>query len=561
MKKPMRMVVKMMSAPLLLLFVIVANVHAEVLAFPGAEGAGKYTVGGRGGDVLEVTNLNDSGPGSFRAAVEAYGPRIVVFRVSGTIELESDININNAYITIAGQTAPGDGICIRGYQVVVQTIEVIIRYMRFRLGDETGVDTDCIWGRYRRNIIIDHCSASWSVDETMSFYGNSAFTLQYCLLAESLYHSNHPKGNHGYGGIWGGTDVSFHHNLLAHHSSRNPRFAGGETASCINVDFRNNVIYNWGFNSAYGGEGGTINMVNNYYKYGPATALSKRNRIIEPYDPNGSWFVEGNFVEGYPDISANNWAGGVQGSYSNPAIMAADSAHPYTAIPVETAEEAYASVLSNVGANYPRSDAVDIRILNDVATGTATCDGLYYEIVQGYTDTSVVRGIIDSQNDVGGWPVLNSLPAPSDDDHDGMPNWWEIQKGLNPNDPGDRNTLASSGYPMLEVYLDDLMKLPVSTEPVNVPPAFDLGTSYPNPFNAQSNIPFSLPEAGVVNLAIFDIKGSLVKSFESQVFQAGQYTISWDGTNNQNRIVGSGIYLVNISYQGVTKTNKIQMIK
>ena len=547
--------------PGIIVLLLSANAYSQILAFPGAEGSGKYTVGGRGGAVLEVTNLNDSGPGSFREAVEAYGPRTVVFRVSGTIELQSEIEVENAYITIAGQTAPGDGICIRGYQLELQTIEIIIRYLRFRLGDETGVDTDCIWGRYRRNIIIDHCSASWSVDETMSFYGNSEFTMQYCLVAESLYHSNHPSGNHGYGGIWGGTDASFHHNLFAHHSSRNPRFAGNQTATCVNVDYRNNVIYNWGFNSAYGGEGGTINMVNNYYKYGPATSSSKQNRIVEPSDSEGSWFVDGNFVEGFPSITANNWAGGVQGSHSNPAVMGADSAHSYTPIPVETAEEAYANVLEKVGANFPHRDAVDLRIINDVTTGTATYDGHYYEFAQGYSDTSTVRGIIDSQTDVGGWPVLNSLPAPADSDHDGMPDWWENARGLNPDDPEDRHTVGSTGYPMLEVYLDEILTIPVSIDVPERPVSLQLTNIYPNPFNNQTQVSFSTPHTGELEISIYDLAGRNIRHLKSGSYGAGEYNMTWNGLDDFGRQVPSGIYVLRIDHDNYTQVGKMQLIK
>ena len=245
----MRKSISFLTVFLLLLFLRLEFLHAQTRAFPGAEGAGRNTGGGRGGAVYEVTNLDDDGPGSLRTAVKAYGPRTVVFRVSGTIRLESELKIKNGYITIAGQTAPGDGICIRDYPVSIEAIEVVIRYLRFRLGDVRGEvlgeDSDSIGGRYLRKIILDHCSASWSMDETMSFYGIDSLTIQWCLLSESLYFSKHPKGAHGYGGIWGGRNASFHHNLFAHHSSRTPRFAGGETAPCVNVDFRNNVIYNW----------------------------------------------------------------------------------------------------------------------------------------------------------------------------------------------------------------------------------------------------------------------------------------------------------------------------
>ena len=245
-----------------------ANENDGVLrAFPGAEGGGMYTTGGRGGRIYRVTNLNDSGAGSFRAAVEASGKRIVVFDVAGTIHLTSDLRIRNDNLTVAGQTAPGGGVCIAGGTVVVDADNVIIRYMRFRLGDlNTGGNlsdgSDTIWGRYHKDIILDHCSMSWSIDECASFYANQNFTMQWCLLTESLRKSAHGKGDHGYGGIWGGKNASFHHNLLANHDSRNARIDHpGVYGSYLsthrgNVDYRNNVIYNWGSNTTYGGEDG-----------------------------------------------------------------------------------------------------------------------------------------------------------------------------------------------------------------------------------------------------------------------------------------------------------------
>ena len=426
--------------------------HAQQLAFPGAEGYGRFTMGGREGKVIEVTNLNDSGSGSLRAAIQSYGIRTVVFRVSGTIELKSELKIENSNITIAGQTAPGDGICIRNHPVTVSANNVIIRYLRFRLGDEKQLEADAISGRNRKNIIIDHCSMSWSIDEASSFYDNENFTMQWCLISESLYNSYHSKGAHGYGGIWGGKGATFHHNLFAHHSSRNPRFQGSRNNSTPVteiVDHRNNVIYNWGGNSAYGGEAGNQNMIANYYKYGPATGSSK-NRIVQPYHddkygPYGKWYITDNYVYGYPDITADNWNGGVQGSHWEKVRV--DSPHPFAPVLTYTAEEAYELVLADVGAVLPKRDAIDARIIEEVRTGTATYGGTW----------GAGSGIIDSQTEVGGWPILQSATPPTDTDHDGMPDDWETANGLDLSDPEDRNgDLDGDGYTNLEEYLNSL---------------------------------------------------------------------------------------------------------
>ncbi|MBN1302430.1 MAG: T9SS type A sorting domain-containing protein [Melioribacteraceae bacterium] len=440
-----------------ILFAIIIFINAEMsaqqLAFPGAEGYGRFTTGGRGGDVYEVINLNDSGPGSLREAINASGPRTIVFRVSGTIELKSNLNIENGDLTIAGQTSPGDGIALRNYTVYVGADNVIIRYLRFRLGDVFAQENDAIWGRYQKNIIIDHCSMSWSTDEAASFYDNENFTMQWCLISESLNRSVHDKGDHGYGGIWGGMGATFHHNLLAHHKSRNPRFQGSRGLSTNNneiVDFVNNVIYNWGDNSAYGGEGGNQNIRLNYYKYGPATgSLSKQYRIVEPSDEAGNWYVADNYVYNYPDITADNWNGGVQGS--NAAAQKVKNItvpFPIAEVSTQDPEEAYLLVLQFAGATLPKRDAVDSRIAEEVMTGSATFGGVY----------GSGTGIIDSQNEVGGWPVLYSAPAPEDSDHDGMPDNWETANGLTEGDPEDRNgDLDGDGYTNLEEYLNSII--------------------------------------------------------------------------------------------------------
>ena len=452
----------------LILILFFSTSWSQQLAFPTAEGYGKYTVGGRGGKVYEVTNLNDNGPGSLRAAVEAEGARTVVFRVSGNVELESPIKIKNPYITIAGQTAPGDGICLKNHPLSIDANQVIIRYIRVRPGDVSGKDYDAVSSRYTKHIIVDHVSASWSVDECVSIYHCDSITVQWCLIAESLYGSNHVKGHHGFGGIWGGNHSTYHHNLLADHSSRNPRMASGSGYT----DYRNNVLYNWGYNSCYGGEAqqsgsnlekfnfSKFNIVANYYKPGPATRPGEvSHRIANPgarsEDDFGKWYIADNVVEGNAKVSADNWDGGVQPNISFDKIK---QENPWPSMPInqQTAEKAYQLVLDNAGATLPKRDAVDLVIIKDARSGSATYEGKYYKMEKEVADTSKISGIIDSQNDVGGWPELKSTPAPTDTDHDGMPNEWELNHGLNPNNPADGNKVGKDGYTMLEKYMNNI---------------------------------------------------------------------------------------------------------
>ena len=439
------------------LFSLYCPVYSQIPAFPGAEGWGMYSVGGRGGKVIFVTNLNDNGPGSLREAIQHKGARTLIFRISGTVELASPLTIKNDSITIAGQTAPGDGICIKDYTLEVAANHVIIRFIRARLGDEARYPGDAMSGTYgKENIIIDHCSVSWGIDEVMTFWKNKNLTVQWCIISESLNNSYHPKGSHGYGGIWGGQNSTYHHNLIAHHTSRTPRFSGGTTTPCDGVDFVNNVIYNWGHNGVYGGEKGKINIINNYYKPGPATKQNVRSRIAEPFDDKGKWFIEGNFIEGFPEISADNWNGGVQGDFSDIAGIRGFEPPLLENIKVDQPLDAYIKVLKYAGAYLPKRDAVDERVINETKTGTATFSGTAYSVERGF-NRNVITGIIDSQSETGGWPELKSEKPPTDSDNDGIPDYWEIENGLDPNNPADGNFISENGYTYLEEYLNSIV--------------------------------------------------------------------------------------------------------
>lgn len=470
---------------------------SSVPAFPGAEGGGKFVSGGRGGVVIHVTTLSDdldpsSGQpviGTLRKALQMDGTRTIVFDVSGTINLKSPLGISGGNVTIAGQTAPGEGICIAGYPMVVRASNVIIRFLRFRMGDQNKVEGDALSIDGRRDIIVDHCSFSWSTDECVSVYGNTNFTLQYCFITESLRTSVHDKGSHGYGGIWGGTNASFHHNLLAHHDSRNPRFDHDfVNAKCAGpIDYVNNVIFNWGGNSAYGGEGTNkgaggrhINMVNNYYKYGPAT--SKKSRIVNPTTKDadncgkspggtvepGKFYITGNYVYGSSTVTNDNWQG-VDPDESNKKDMCKSTTRwtdGLTGLQNEqTAEEAYETVLAKAGCSLHR-DAVDMRIVEDVRNGIVR-NG---QMVTSATVTGSVTpkkgqiskgGLIDTPSDVGGYPLIAEIHRANDydADHDGMPDDWEDANGLDKNNLSDGKTYTlNENYTNLEVYLNSLVQ-------------------------------------------------------------------------------------------------------
>ena len=447
--------------------VIGVCVHARPLAFPGAEGYGKYTTGGRGGRVLIVTNLNDNGEGSLRYAVEQKGPRIIVFAVDGTIELKSSLRIDNDSITIAGQSAPGDGICLKDYPLIVNASNVIVRYIRVRVGDRHQLDSDAIGGgRYgQKNVILDHISVSWSIDECLSIYKTENLTVQWCLVTHSLNSSVHTKGSHGFGGIWGGYKATFHHNLLANHASRNPRFASVDGTKW--VDYRNNVIYNWGFKTDYGGGNhAEINMVNNYYKPGPA---SQHHRLLDvAEDGTGRYYVAGNVMEGDKAVTDNNrraiidcagkcYIRNVKSASLTSGInleavpdrgeecssCLVDTPFPYEPIDEDIPFIAYRRVLKSVGCSFSR-DSYDQEILYQVKEGLGTFG---------------TNGIINSQEDVGGWPILRVGKPLIDTDADGMPDVWENAHGLNANDASDAsNYTLDEKYTNIEVYLNSLVR-------------------------------------------------------------------------------------------------------
>jgi hypothetical protein len=536
--------------------IFVVPVFGQQLAFPGAEGYGRFVTGGRGGVVLEVTNLNDAGPGSLREAILAKGARTVVFRVSGTIKLASKLGIKNPNITIAGQTAPGDGICIRDYPVYIESGDhvgnVIMRYLRFRLGDSTDIAEDSFTAKRMSDIIIDHCTMSWAVDENCSPYNNTNFTMQWCLIYEGLYRSVHGKGDHSYGGIWGGIGATFHHNMFAHNTSRNPRFNGFRISHPPEpelVDFVNNVIYNWGFNSTYGGEMGNQNIRNNYFKYGPATNDDVKYRVVEPYDTTGNWYIDGNYIYGSPDVTADNWLGvdGDHAEYQKNKKMTV----PFTIAPVSTqsAEECFPIVLENVGCNFPVRDIHDIRVIEEARTGTATYGGAWGDGL----------GIIDTQADVGSWPELHSLPAPEDEDHDGMADEWELANGLNPANAADRNNVGDDGYTMLEVYLNSLVS-PVYSAIENkaAKPVKDylFAENYPNPFNPDTWITFNLPQAGHVTLTVYDILGQQVATLLDEQRSQGRHTVLFKGSD-----YNTGMYIYRLSHNTQTISGKMLLAK
>ena len=414
--------------------------------------------------------------GTLRYAVEAGDARIVLFRVAGTIHLRKPLEIRSGNLTIAGQTAPGDGICLADYPLIIKGCSnVIVRFIRVRMGEKGSLNDnkeyDAVSVNDCENVVLDHLSCSWSVDECVSCYGNRQFTMQYCIVSESLRNSVHGKGNHGYGGIWGGEEVSFHHNLLAHHDSRNPRFDHDYVNTLAGpIDFINNVVYNWGGNSAYGGEGSSnggggrrINFVGNYFKAGPATKSGVRYRLCNPttvcsnctnrlggsVDPMQLW-LEGNTMFGSEAVTSDNWQGIQPDEAAKLSSIKASSIFHFPLSIVnsaESADEAFETVLQKAGCSFSR-DAIDARIVEEVRNGTYT-----------YNGTTSTGGLIDTPSDVGGWPQYQGDTIPKDTDGDGIPDIWEEAHGLNPKSFADakQQTLVN-GKTNLECYLCDIVK-------------------------------------------------------------------------------------------------------
>jgi len=487
-----RHTLSLLFAAMVSLPILAAEADEKQPAFPGAEGFGRYVTGGRGGAVYHVTSLADDGSeGTLRWALGKSGTKTIVFDVSGTIHLQSSLNVSIGNVTIAGQTAPGDGICVADYPFQIKANNVILRYMRFRVGNKNvtldGADGwDGLGAMDQENIIVDHCTASWSIDECLSIYGVKNSTVQWCISSQSLVNSGHSKGAHGYGGNWGGSGITYHHNLMAHHESRVPRLGPRYTTQLDErMDMRNNVFYNWGGNGCYGGEAMNVNIVNNYYKPGPGTAqisTTKQKRIAAincrtteyvtkytDYKPTehvwGTFYVAGNVNPKYSDVTADNWKYGIRnqidtngndGTFNDDVEAAMKLAEPieFVHVTTHTAEQAYEKVLAYAGCCKSR-DTLDELIVGDTKDGTATYTGSGNH--KGMINTTDDMKPADAGYDWSPLPVLNSTTAPKDSDGDGMPDEWEEANGLNANDASDGSAVASDGYTNLEVYLNSLV--------------------------------------------------------------------------------------------------------
>lgn len=443
-------------------------VSAQTPAFPGAEEFGKYATGGRGGKVVVVSNLNDDGPGSFRQAFKEFPgePIMIVFSVAGIIDLKSPLKISRSNITIAGQTAPGDGICLKGNSFIINCAgdksgvrgNIIIRYLRSRPGAKIATGVYGFGMENSQNIIVDHCSFTWANEECAAMYDTKNVTVQWSIISEGLYNANHHKGLRAYGGVWGGQNASYHHNLISNQNSRTIRFNGARAHDTLAlVDYRNNVIFNWkSANAPYGGEveiaGGksTINMVNNYYIPGPSTPKQlkfvRANYNAAKAKGHGQWYLSGNVMVGNKALTSKNELGVDLSEFpadlKGEAIVNSEFAVGET-ITTQSAEQAYLLVLKNVGVALPKYDAVDKRLIEEAKT---------QKVKYGS------NGIINDPSEVGGWPAYKFDNAPADADKDGMPDDWERKHKLNPDNAADASLFTiDRNYTNIEMYINGLI--------------------------------------------------------------------------------------------------------
>lgn len=537
----------------LILFCIYNTCWSQIPAFPGAEGFGANTVGGRGGSVIKVTNLNDRGPGSLRAAIETEGPRIVIFAVGGIINLETELSIRNPFITIAGQTAPGDGICLRGECLRIYTHDVVVRYLRTRPGDinfgpvNIWQDIDAISIRGNAyNVVIDHCSLSWAVDENLEVWQNAHdITIQNCIIAEALNRSRHPNGAHSMGMIIGSktTNISVHHNIFAHNNDRNPHVNGPSK-----VDFRNNIIYNAGLRASDfdGRAGQQINFVNNYTIKGLDTNIKTDIILRNPDIDTPKLYVKGNIgtIGNNPDD--DNWSLVRHDDNARPKPtmqMKAEFPHPH--ITTLSAKLALEHVVNNAGATLPLRDPVDKKIIRDLLKKKGHVIHRKYNLIE--------------------WPPMQAGFFPLDRDNDGMPDHWEEKYGFELEYDDSSDDPDRDGYTNIEEFLNGTS--PNSTTSPSVARTFmsnadtgddlqsqlkfDIEMNYPNPYNSYTNIKFSIDLPSYVTIKIFNNDGKEVTELVNSFLYEGKYEITWD-----SRDVKPGFYNIVMA-----SADKIKAIK
>ena len=527
------------------------------LSFPTAQGYGRYARAGRGGRVVFVTNLNDSGSGSLRDAVEVQkGPRIVIFKVGGVINLTKKLTIpkDGGDVYVAGQTAPGDGICVTRYGFgALGASDVVIRFVRTRVGDYAGMSMDGMGFASCDHSIIDHCSISWTVDEGVSSRWANNITYQYNIVSECLNNSVHSEGKkHSFAGSISGKVGSFHHNLLCHCTGRNWSLAGGLEQDGIHyggeLDIRNNVVYNWRDRTNDGGVR-RLQLVNNYYKAGAVTTLMKILKLdgdeLGTGDIQKGYFVGNKLVNASGSVvvspTSDNWATGASNGFIPMAQVKSSTEFYPSYVTTETADQAYATVVTkgNVGATYPKRDAIDTRLLNEVKNGTFTYTG----------SKDGMKGILDSQNDAGGYPKMNGGTAPTDSDNDGMPDTWETARGLNPNKADNNEDRDGDGYSNIEEYLSCLVG--EATTCTTVVTGFEEENEsannkvlcYPNPFHEF----FTLKIEDTFQYSVYDLTGAEVDK------GTGESTVTLGADLN------SGLYIVKV--QGTNGTQFVKITK